>query len=405
MFNLNLNVMKTVCGLDVHKDTIFMCIIKKNGDIFLKEFSTLTCDIEAMRLLMKEHKVEDVGMESTGIYWIPVWRILQGFFNLMLINPLFIKQLPGRKTDVKDAQWIATVVQKGLVKGSYIPCKQVQELRLYERRYVKLCQQSTRIEQAIDRQLHRCNIQITNYASKIGSVSVIKVVKGIISGETTSEQLEKHVHGRIKGKYKEKIAASLNGIFSKADIFVFKQYIEEYELILKQQKECMLEMSQLCEQYFEKEVALLSTIPGIQKLSAMIIIAELGVDLKTFATACALTGWAGLRPRNDESAKKIKNNKITKGNKYLRRILVQCAWAATRTKNSWLKAKYDQLCVRKSSKKALIAISRKLLVIIWHVLTKQQEYIEYVPKINTEKKRKKIEYHKKIIQDLEAVKL
>lgn len=394
--------MKTVCGLDVHKSMVLMCILQNDGESFIQEFSTLTSDIVAMRSVMREHGVEEVGLESTGIYWIPIWRILQGHFDLKLINPYFIKQIPGRKTDIKDAQWIATVVQKELVRGSYVPGKHIQELRVYERRYVKLCQQSTRIEQAIDRQLHRCNIQITNYATKIGSVSVINVVKGIISGETTSEQLEKHVHGRIKGKHKEKIAASLKGIISNADKFIFEQYIEEYNVVLKQQNECLAEMSNLCEQYFEQEIKLLCTIPGIQKLSAMTIIAELGADLSAFATAAALTGWAGLRPRNDESAKKIKSNKITKGNKYLRRILVQCAWAATHKKNGWLKYKYDQLCVRKSSKKALIAIARKLLVIIWNVLSKKQEYVEYIPKLTQEKRQKKVEYLKRRLLELEA---
>lgn len=283
-----------------------------------------------MRDLMKEHYVKEVGMESTGIYWIPIWRILQGHFELKLINPWFIKQLPGRKTDVKDAEWIATVIQKNLVRGSYVPGRQIQELRQFERRYVRLCEQSTRIEQAIDRQLHRCNIQITNYVSRIGSASVIKVVKALIAGETTAELLEKHIHGRIRNKHKEKITASLNGIISTSDRFILNQHIKEYELILAQQEECLHEMNQLCQKNFKKELQLLCTIPGVQLLSAMIIIAELGVDLKPFITASALTGWAGLRPRNDESARKIRSTKITKGNKYLRRILVQCAWAASR---------------------------------------------------------------------------
>lgn len=395
--------MKTVCGLDIHKSMILMCIIKENGEKIIREYSTLTVDIESIRDLLKEHQVQEVGMESTGIYWIPVWRILQGHFELKLINPWFIRQLPGRKTDVKDAEWIATVIQKNLVRGSYIPGKTIQELRQFERRYVRLCEQSTRIEQEIDRQLHRCNIQITNYVSKIGSTSVIKVVKAIIAGETTAELLEKYVHGRIKNKYKEQITASLNGIVSSTDRFILNQNIKEYEHILNQQQECLHEMNDMCQKYFKKELELLCTIPGIQLLSAMIIIAELGVDLKTFATAAALTGWAGLRPRNDESARKIKSTKTTKGNKYLRRILVQCAWAASRQKNSWLRTKYQQLCIRKSSKKALIAISRKLLVIIWHVLSKQEPYKEYQPVIDPQQKQKKIDYHRKKIQELEIV--
>jgi len=393
--------MKTVCGLDVHKGIILMCILKGNGEKIIREFTSLTIDIVSMRDLMKEHYVKEVGMESTGIYWIPIWRILQGHFELKLINPWFIKQLPGRKTDVKDAEWIATVIQKNLVRGSYVPGRQIQELRQFERRYVKLCEQSTRIEQAIDRQLHRCNIQITNYVSRIGSASVIRVVKALIAGETTAELLEKHIHGRIRNKHKEKITASLNGIISTSDRFILSQHIKEYELILAQQEECLHEMNQLCQKNFKKELQLLCTIPGVQLLSAMIIIAELGVDLKTFITASALTGWAGLRPRNDESARKIRSTKITKGNKYLRRILVQCAWAASRQKNSWLKTKYEQLCVRKSSKKALIAISRKLLVIIWHVLSKQEPYKEYIPKIDPQQRKKKIDYHRKKIQELE----
>jgi len=182
--------MKTVCGLDVHKGIILMCILKENGEKIILEFTSLTIDITLMRDLMKEHYVKEVGMESTGIYWIPVWRILQGHFELKLINPWFIKQLPGCKTDVKDAEWIATVIQKNLVRGSYVPGRQIQELRQFERRYVRLCEQSTRIEQAIDRQLHRCNIQITNYVSRIGSASVIKVVKALIAGETTAELLD-----------------------------------------------------------------------------------------------------------------------------------------------------------------------------------------------------------------------
>ena len=183
--------MKKVSGLDVHKDSIFMCIMDDNNQVILEEFSTLTPDIERMRDLLKEQKVTEVAMESTGIYWIPIWRILEGHFDLKLVNPYFIKQLPGRKTDVKDSQWIATVLQKKLIRGSYIPESNIQELRQYERRYVRLSENITRIEQEIDRHLHRSNIQITNYATKIGSKSVMSVVKAIIEGETNPEELLK----------------------------------------------------------------------------------------------------------------------------------------------------------------------------------------------------------------------
>ena len=402
MFYIIYKDMKKVCGLDVHKDTIFLCILAENGQTFLKEYSTLTSDIEAMRDLIKEQQVSEVAMESTGIYWIPIWRILQGHVEMKLVNPYFIKQLPGRKTDVKDSQWIATVLQKGLIRGSYIPGQHIQELRQYERRYVRICEHVTRLEQSIDRQLHRCNIRITNFTSKVGSVSVMGVVRGLIKGESTSDELIKHIHGRITNKHKEKIAASLQGFVSDSDRFIFRQNYEELELLTRQQQECVKEMENICDSLFKEELKLLCSVPGIQKLSAMTIIAELGVDLKTFLTAASLVGWVGLRPRNDESAKKIKSRKITNGNKYLRRILVQCAWAITRSKGCWLSGKFNELAKRRSQKKALIAIARKLLVIIWHVLSKHEEYKEFKPKLSKEQKQKRIARLEKQILELQS---
>jgi transposase len=394
--------MKKVCGLDVHKDTIFLCILAENGQTFIKEFGANTPDIIEMRDLLHSNQVLEVAMESTGVYWIPIWRIFQGHFDLKLVNPYFIKQLPGRKTDVKDSEWIATCLQKRLIKGSYIPGKNIQELRQYERRYVHLVGQVTRIEQAIDRQLHRCNIRITNFTSRIGSVSVMNVVKALINNETKPEELIKHVHGRITNKHKEKIKAALTGYVSDADRFIFRQSYEELEIVTRQQQECVKEMERICDTLYQKELELLCTVPGIQKLSAMTIIAEVGVDLKSFATAASLVGWAGLRPRNDESNKKVKSRKITKGDKYVRRILVQCAWAITRSKKSWLSKKFNEMTKRLSKKKALIAIARKLLVIIWNILSKHESYRDYKPIISRAQKKKRIAWLEKQILELQA---
>lgn len=394
--------MKKVCGLDVHKDTIFLCILAENGQSFIKEFGANTPDIIEMRDLLQSNQVHEVAMESTGVYWIPIWRVFQGHFDMKLVNPYFIKQLPGRKTDVKDSEWIATCLQKKLIKGSYIPGKNIQELRQYERRYVHLVGQVTRIEQAIDRQLHRCNIRITNFTSRIGSVSVMNVVQAIIKNETTPEELIKHVHGRITNKHKEKIKAALTGYVSDSDRFLFRQNYEELEFITRQQQECVKEMERICDTLYQKELELLCTVPGIQKLSAMTIIAEVGVDLKSFATAASMVGWAGLRPRNDESNKKVKSRKITKGDKYVRRILVQCAWAMTRSKKSWLSKKFNELTKRLSKKKALIAIARKLLVIIWNILSKHESYRDYKPIISRDQKRRRIAWLEKQILELQA---
>jgi transposase len=367
--------MKLVSGLDVHKDSVFMCILQENGEKIEGKYGTMTPDLNKLRETLLLHKVEEVCMESTGVYWIPVWNKLVDFFELKLVNPYFIKQLPGRKTDVKDAEWIATVLQKELVRGSYVPCGIIQEMRQYERGQADLRKRIVYLEQRIDMQLQRCNIRLSNYVTDIGGVSMRKVVKAIIQGETRPEVLSVLVHGRITNKHgHQTITDSLSGIINSVDVFMLKQYMDQLELLEKQEQECLETLSDISDHYFKNEMALLMTIPGVQKQSAMTILAELGADMKMFATAAALVGWAGLRPRNEESAGKIKSRKTLHGNKFLRIILVQCAWAASRTKKGRLGDKYRQLASRMRAQKALVAISRKLLVIIWNVLSKKEAF-------------------------------
>jgi transposase len=344
--------------------------------------------------------VKTVALESTGIYWIPVWKILEKHFELILVNPYYIKQVPGRKTDVKDAQWIATLLQKGLLKGSFVPGELLRELREYERGYVRLCSHESRLEQAIDRQLIKCNIRITSFASQIGSATVMKIVQAICDGQADAGELEKLVHGRIRNKHKEKVYQSLQGAIRPADRLLLRQAYQQYTLI-KQQKDELIElMSRICQDHFEQEMKALGTIPGVNHLSSMMIIAEVGVDMQSFPSDKHLVSWVGLRPRNDESAGKIKSKKVTHGNKYLRRVLVQCAWAASRTKGSWFQGKFQQLCVRKSEKKALIAIARKQLMIIYHLLQTKMPYFAPIQVITEKQKERKIKYLQKQLDAL-----
>lgn len=367
--------MKRVGGLDVHKDSVYLCILQENGEKIEGRFGTLTPELNRLRETLLLHSVKSVAMESTSIYWIPVWSVLENDFELKLVNPYFIKQLPGRKTDVKDAEWIATVLQKELIRGSYVPESRIQEMRQYERFVFNLSRRIVHVEQQIDMQLQRCNIRLSNYVSDIGGVSMRKVIKAITQGETRAEVLCTLVHGRITNKHsKQTITDSLCGIIKDVDVFMLKQFVEELELLEKQKLDALEALSCVADRYFAKEVALLMTIPGVQKQSAMTIIAELGADMKMFATASALVGWAGLRPRNEESAGKIKSRKTLHGNKFLRVIIVQCAWAASRSKNGRLAQKYRYLSSRMKSQKALVAIARKLLVIIWNVLSKNETF-------------------------------
>lgn len=373
--NLNPILMKQYCGLDVHKDSVFMCIINESGVVKEQQFTTLTSDLLELHNQLTMYDVYEVAMESTSIYWIPIWRVLVDDFDLKLVNPLFIKQLPGRKTDVRDAHWIALVLMKGLVYGSYVPGPQIQELRQYERRYSALNKRIVHTEQCIDMQLQRCNIRFSNYISDIGSQAMRKVVRSIIEGITDPDELVKCAHTRTKNKHgTHVIRESLNGVVSQVDQDMLALYMEELSLYESQQEKCLLKMVELCNESYEEEITLLCSIPGIKTQSAMTILAELGNNLSAFKTASNLVGWAGLRPRNDESAGKIKSRKTLHGNKFLRVILVQCAWANTRSRSSRLGHKYALLVQRMAPQKALVAIARKLLVIIWNVLTYKEPY-------------------------------
>jgi transposase len=393
-------------GLDVHKDTIFCGVYDGKTHQEVKEFSTITGSIEALGAHLKSEGVEEVAMESTGMYWIPVWNILEDMgFHLTLVNPYLIKQMPGRKSDVKDAQWIATLLHKGLLRGSLIPCKEIRELRVYSRKYIKLQQRQTSVLQEMERMLEICSIRITSFVSNISGKSVMKVIRAVIDGQTDPEVLAGCIHGRIVNKHKRKtIVESLRGYITPQHRFQLELSMEEYDLLCRQGERCKEEMEKLCRQHYQNELALLQTIPGISLLAAMIVIAETGADMKAFENSGKFTGWTGLRPRNDESAGKYKSTATTKGNRYLRSILVQIAWAASRTKGSFFKEKYTRLCLRKNQRKALIAIARKMAVLIWNVLYYKEGYnpqrlIVYEPG----KVQAKMNYHQKELERLEKL--
>ena len=370
---------RTVAGLDVHKDSVFLCIMDDSGKIFESKYGVLTPDLNKMASDMQRYGVSEVAMESTSIYWIPIWRVLEGMFDQKLVNPYFIKQLPGRKTDVKDAEWIATCVYKELIRGSYVPELVIQQLRQYDRRIFDLNKEIACKLVKLDTCLQRCNIRPSNYLSTIDSKSYKKVVKLLARGISDPNELIKCIHGRTINKHgRDSILAALTGVVTEVDSEIIGMLMTEIEMLQSHKDKCQQKMTEICNLYYPKQIARLQTIPGVKERTATSIIAELGVDLKMFVTASALVSWCGLRPRNEESAGKIKGRKITHGNKYLRRTLVECAWAAARTQGSFFnKFSYIQVTARKKNKmKVQVAIARKILVAIWHMFTKDQEYID-----------------------------
>jgi len=372
--------MKIASGLDVHKDSVFLCILHENGEKIQQKFGVLTEDLELMRDLMLSEGVEECAMESTSIYWMPVWRVLERDFKLHLVNPYFIKQLPGRKSDVRDAEWIATCLIKGLISSSFVPEEKIQRLRQYNRRIFDLSASISRNLVKLDACVQRCNIRISNYVSTVDSKGYRTVVKMLSQGITDPEVLVGALHGRTVNKHgREVLVGALTGVVNDTDIDIISQLMEEIELQQCHKDEAQQKMTELCRQWFPQELENLQTIPGVKERSATSIIAETGTDMSKFQTPKHLVSWVGLRPRNEESAGKIKSRRIVHGNKFMRKTMIECGWAAPRTKGSFYSAFYQRQTIarRKNKMKVQVAIARKLLTVVWHVLHDGCPYIPY----------------------------
>lgn len=375
--------MRQVCGLDVHKDSVFACILNENGVVFQEKFGVLTPELEMLASKLQEYDVGEVCMESTSIYWMPVWRVLEPYVaELKLVNPYFIKQLPGKKSDVKDAEWIATCLLKDLIRGSYVPGDIIQRLRQYDRRISDLNAECVRKLGKLDAALQRCNIRISNYVSNTDTKSYKEVVRLISEGVRNPSELAEVIHARTVNRVgKEVILASLTGVISDTDMDVIRQLREEVDLAQRHKDECQSKMDAICQQYFPDQLKNLQTIPGIKGRSATAIIAEVGTDVSSFEDAAHLVSWCGLKPRNEESAGKIKARGITHGNRYLRKTLIECAWAASKTQGCYFnKFSYHQTVVRRKNKmKVQVAISRKILTAVWYVMHDNVAYRDYTP--------------------------
>jgi len=315
-----------------------------------------------------------------------------------------IKQMPGRKSDVKDAQWIACLLYKGMLRGSMIPPPTIQELRTYSRKYTKLQEQKTRSLQKMDRLMVMCGFRIGSCMSNLGTKSVMLVIQALIMRETNPEVLERLVYGNTANKKSGKLREALTGNLKEHNRQQLEWEKQEYDLFEIQTEQCLTQMRRICQEHYSGEMELLRTIPGVSEISAMIIIAETGGDMRVFENSGKLTGWTGLRPRNDESAGKYKSTATTKGNKYLRFILTQVAWAASRIKNGWFKEKFNRLAMRKSRKKALIAIARKVLTVAWNVLYYKTPYNPMMVHIyDPVKVEAKIDYHQREMERMQKL--
>lgn len=396
-------IYKNVCGLDIHKKIIVACLRKILPDNTVKKeirkYGTMTKDLLSLSDWMKKERVTHVAMESTGVYWKPIWNILEGEFDITLANAKSIKQVPGRKTDMKDSEWIAQLLQFGLLSKSFVPDREIRELRDLTRHRVKLIQQKDSVVNRIQKTLEDANIKLSSVATDIMGASGRDMINGLINGETDSEKLADLARRKLRGKIPE-LKVAMEGKVTEHHKFMLQMLMNQIDQIESWIRELDLRIEELMSP-FEQEVSLLRTIPGIEKQNAQNILAEIGFDMDQFPSDAHLASWAGICPGNNESAGKHKSGKTTKGCKWLRRALAQSAMAAGRTKNTYLGEHYKRLARRRGSKKAAVAVGHTLLCIIYQMIKKKQVYndlgVEHFIKLNPEQHKR---YH---IKKLEAL--
>lgn len=363
-------------GLDVHKDSVVVTVkINLQSDI-TRTFGTFTKDLKEMAQWLLSHKVSHLAMESTGVYWKPVFNILEDNFHVLLVNARHIKYVPGHKTDVLDSAWIAKLLSSGLLKGSFIPPQEIREMRDLQRLKKKAVSERVSVRNRLQKVLEDANIKLGSVVSDVFGVTGWGIICALINGETRPQELIKLAKGSLKKKAIE-LAESLECRLTDHHRFLLGFHKQQLEQI---QHNIDLLDRQLDEhlQAHTTEVELLETIPGVSHETVKGIVAEIGFDMSVFPTAQHLASWAGICPGNNESAGKKKSSRITHGNKALKTALVEAAWSATHMKNGWLKDKYYAIAARRGKKRALVAVAHKILNAVYQVLKQAVPYQEPV---------------------------
>jgi transposase len=438
-----MDTLHRVCaGLDVHKDTVVACVrrLDDRGRAHqeVKTFGTTTSDLLQLLDWLLQHQVPIVAMESTGVYWKPVFNLLEGPVEVLLVNPEHIKKVPGRKTDVKDCEWIAQLLQHGLLKASFVPPRPIRELRDLTRQRTQLVGEKASVSNRIQKVLEDANIKRGSVASDVLGVSGRDMLRSIVAGVDSAEALANLARGRLRDKLPP-LCKALTGRVTEHHRFLLGMHLDH----LTHLETLIGRLDQRIDKEMDKDrppepppepkppgvsaeaasaakpgspagvegskasappgsgglglwqsLWLLVTIPGINRRTAEVVLAEIGTDMSRFATAQQLASWAGLCPGNNESAGKRRSGRTTHGDKWLRSILVQAAWAASHTKATYLSSHYRRLARRRGKKKALVAVAHTLLVMCYEVLKKGEAYQElgadYLDKLEPDRRTKNL---------------
>jgi transposase len=370
-----------VAGLDVHKETVVACVrIVAGGKVSreCRSFETTTAGLEALLAWLTENGCTHAAMEATGVYWKPVWNILSdGKFELILANAAHIKNVPGRKTDVNDATWIADLAAFGLIKASFVPGEKIQELRSLMRARKQLVREQTRHIQRIQKTLEEANVKLDSVISDIMGLSGRRMIEAMSAGVRDPRKLAQLADRRIKASPKA-LYDALHGRLTDHHRFMLRLHLGQYDALASSiaqiDGQVNAAIARIDEEAaagrgsFRDLTALLNTIPGIASLAATSILAETGTDMSRFASDGHLVSWAGLSPGQNESAGKRKSSRLRKGAPWLKTLLVQCAWAAIKKKDSYYKAQFNRLKARRGPKKAICAVAASMLTAIYHML-------------------------------------
>lgn len=371
-----------VAGLDVHKQSVVGCVRLKSGQRVEREcrtFDTTTAGLEALLGWLDEMGCSHVAMEATGVYWQPVWRILsEGSFDLVLANAAHIKNVPGRKTDMNDATWIADLLAHGLIKASFVPAPEMQDLRTLLRTRKQLVREQTRHVQRMQKTLEQANIKLDTMISDIMGQSGRRMLEAMIAGESNPEVLAGLADRRVKAT-RDELREALRGHLSATHRFLLQTHLTQWDALdasviaIDQQVDTLIGGFQQAAR-FRLLIALLCKVPGISKLAAVSILAEIGIDMSRFATAGHLVAWAGLCPGQNQSAGKRRSSRLRKGAPWLKTMLVQCAWAAKRQKDSYYRAQFHRLSTRRGPQKAICAVAASILTAIYHIILRGTPY-------------------------------
>lgn len=389
-------VYRRCCGIDVHKDSLTACVLIFHEDgrreVRKKEFATHLRGLENLRLWLYANKVMKVAMESTGVYWKPVWNVLSGHFGLLLANPYHMHNIPGQKTDAADAEWIADLLAHGLLKPSFVPPVEFQDLRDWTRYRVKLVGERNRIHNRIGKVLEDTNLKLGSVVSDILGVTGRLILDAIVKGQQDPAWLADYARGKLRCK-KEQLRQVLRGKVRQHHRDMLTELLEDLRRTDGAIGRVEQKLAVLMEPYGE-QITRLITIPGVDVLAAWTIVAELGVDMSKFPSPKHAASWAGLVPGSNESAGKRKNARTRHGNPWIRRVLCQSAWVVSRKKDCYLTAVFRRRARKGGTKKATVATAHQILIVAYCILRDGSVYREqggdYFDRLNPARTLKRI---------------